>query len=554
MPMLARRRRHATLARGLACASTLLFGLASCGDDTGETVTPPAPISYAQPGSLSAASGKGSFQFGAASAATQIEDQNENTDWWIYTAPEAQGGLAKGEFVGDASMGYSKAIEDVAIIKELGLDSYRFSIEWARIEPERDLIDEAALAHYSDFIDALLSEGIEPVVTIHHFSNPVWVDDPRDLDCVNGPTDTNLCGFDHPEGSLEIIEEFREHAALLAERFGDRVDSWGTMNEPVNYLLAGYGAGYFPPGKRYLLSEENLLGKFVPVVRTYLRMHAAAYGALDELDTVDADGDGDAASIGLTLSVGVWKPARNNAPSEDPADVEGARRVEYVYHHLFVDAVRQGKFDPDLDGTLDEELPEIGGTIEWLGVQYYFRTGVTAQNGLIPVLGVTPCFGFFDFGSCLPPVDATHCVPTMKYEYYEPGIYEVLRDFSGRWPDLPMVVSESGIATELGTRRAEHVVRSLEQIQRAIDEGSDVRGYFHWSLYDNFEWAEGYHPRFGLYTVDYTTYARSPTEGATVLAEIAKARELTSEQRQTYGGTGPMTPEPGYEAGPTCAY
>jgi len=191
MPMLARRRRHATLARGLACASTLLFGLASCGDDTGETVTPPAPISYARPGSLSAASGKGSFQFGAASAATQIEDQNENTDWWIYTAPEAQGGLAKGEFVGDASMGYSKAIEDVAIIKELGLDSYRFSIEWARIEPERDLIDEAALAHYSDFIDALLSEGIEPVVTIHHFSNPVWVDDPRDLACVNGPTDTN---------------------------------------------------------------------------------------------------------------------------------------------------------------------------------------------------------------------------------------------------------------------------------------------------------------------------------------------------------------------------
>lgn len=554
MPMPARRRPHAPLARGLACASALLFGLASCGDDTGETVTPPAPISFALPGSLSAASGKGSFRFGAASAATQIEDQNEDTDWWIYTAPEAQGGLAKGEFVGDASKGYSKALEDIALMKELGLDSYRFSIEWARIEPERDVIDEEALAHYDEFIDALIAEGIEPVITVHHFSNPVWVDDPRDLDCVSGPTDANLCGFDHPTGSLEIIEEFGEHAALLAERFGDRVDTWGTMNEPVNYLLAAYGAGSFPPGKRYLLSEENLLGKFVPVVRTYLRMHAAAYRALDELDTVDADGDGDAASIGLTLSVGVWKPARNNAPSEDPADVEGAKRVEYVYHHLFVDSVRQGKFDPDLDGTLDEDLPEIGGTIEWLGVQYYFRTGVTAQNGLIPVLGVTPCFSFFDFGSCLPPADATHCVPSMKYEYYEAGIYEVLRDFSGRWPDLPMVVSESGIATELGTRRAEHVVRSLEQIQRAIDEGSDVRGYYHWSLYDNFEWAEGYHPRFGLYTVDYTTYARSPTEGATVLAEIAKARELSSEQRETYGGTGPMTPEPGYEAGPTCAY
>jgi beta-glucosidase/6-phospho-beta-glucosidase/beta-galactosidase len=158
------------------------------------------PITFAQPGSLSAPSGKGSFQFGAASAATQIEDQNENTDWWIYTAPEAEGGLANGEFVGDASMGYSKALEDVAIIKELGLDTYRFSIEWARIEPERDVIDEAALEHYGEFIDALIAEGIEPVITVHHFSNPVWVDDPRDLDCVNGPTDTNLCGFEHPDG------------------------------------------------------------------------------------------------------------------------------------------------------------------------------------------------------------------------------------------------------------------------------------------------------------------------------------------------------------------
>jgi beta-glucosidase len=106
-----------------------------------------------------------------------------------------------------------------------------------------------------------------------------------------------------------------------------------------------------------------------------------------------------------------------------------------------------------------------------------------------------------------------------------------------------MIVTESGLATRVGRRRAEHVVRSLEQIQRARDEGVDVRGYYHWSLTDNFEWAEGFGPRFGLYTVDYDSYARTPTEGATVLGEIAGARSLSSEQRAELGGLGPMTPE-----------
>jgi beta-glucosidase len=132
----------------------------------------------------------------------------------------------------------------------------------------------------------------------------------------------------------------------------------------------------------------------------------------------------------------------------------------------------------------------------------------------------------------------------MNYEYYEPGLYNVLADFSQRWPDLPLTVTESGLATENGVRRAEHIVRSLEQVQRAIDGGADVRGYYHWSLTDNFEWAMGFEPRFGLYRVDYSTFARSPTEGATLLGEIATTRRITQEQLDRYGGLGPMSPEP----------
>ena len=135
----------------------------------------------------------------------------------------------------------------------------------------------------------------------------------------------------------------------------------------------------------------------------------------------------------------------------------------------------------------------------------------------------------------------------MRYEYWEPGIYEVLVDFGERYPDLPLTVTESGIAAEEGRRRAEHVVRNLEQIWRAREEGVDVRGYYHWSLMDNFEWAEGYEPRFGLYRVDLETYERTATEGATVLRDLIAARAMSTELRQEYGGLGPMTPEVGPE-------
>ncbi len=540
-------------------ASTFLLalGLAACGDDSSTTggAEPPEALQFGAPGSLASPSGKGTFRFGAASAATQIEDQNPATDWFVFTQPTADGGLGKGQaFVGDASKGYELAIDDIALLKEMGLDTYRLSIEWARIEPVRNQIDEAALQHYSDLLDALKAAGIRPIVTVHHFSNPVWVADPRDPDCMNGVSDTNLCGFGDPEGGPQILEEIAEHAALLAERFGDRVDDWGTVNEPVNYLVFSYGLGVFPPARTLLLSEENLLGKFVPIVREYIQFHAAIYDAIKTNDLVDADEDGSAADVGLSLSVAAWVPARNNAVSEDPADVAARDRLEYVYHYLFVDAIEQGKFDSDLDGVMDEELPEAKGTMDWLGVQYYFRAGVSAQNALLPVVDLVPCLAPLDFGACVPPVndDFTKCIPSMDYEFYEPGIYEILKAYSARYPAVPLIVSESGIATETGKRRAEHVVRSLEQIAQARDEGVDVRGYLHWSLYDNFEWVSGFVPRFGLYTVDFSTFARTATEGATTLGDIAKGRSVTSAQRSELGGTGPMTEEPGFIHGKHC--
>ncbi|MBL0212813.1 MAG: glycoside hydrolase family 1 protein [Myxococcales bacterium] len=520
--------------------------LASCGGDDAPPDGGP-PLSLGAFGPLATSAGKGSFRIGVASAATQVEDGNVHTDWYLWTSPASSGGLEKSTFVGDAVRGYARSIEDVGLVHDLGVDSYRFSMEWARIEPVKDQIDEAALAHYRAQLEALRAAGIHPLVTVHHFSNPVWVADPRALTCVGGPSSTNLCGFGSAGGPL-IVEELRAHATLLGQRFGDLVDDWGTVNEPVNYLLAAYGLAVFPPGG-FSLSPDH----FAAVLRDYIAAHVAIYDALKAADTVDADGDGVAASVGLSLSVGDWKPARDNVASADPVDVSARDRLVYLYHYLFVDAVRRGMYDANLDGTLDEPHPEWRGKLDWLGLQYYFRAGVTGKNPLLPApLSFTPCFGGLDMGACLPALQPSYCVPTMGYEGWTDGIHDILVGYAERYPDLPLVVTEAGIATALGTRRAENIVRVLESVVRARDEGVDVRGYYHWSLTDNFEWAEGFKPRFGLYTVDYTTYDRSPTEGAEVLRALATTRTVTSEQRGLYGGTGPMTREPDHPLSSRC--
>ncbi|HEY2746948.1 MAG TPA: family 1 glycosylhydrolase [Polyangia bacterium] len=512
----------------------------------------PSDVTYPAMGSISQPSGKGSFRFGVATAATQIEDMDVATDWYAFTESTAMGGVGSGAaFVGDAVDGYTLALDDIALLQALHVDSYRFSIEWARVEPTFGNFDEDAMQHYDDVINALVAAGIKPLVTLHHFSNPLWVADPRVPDCKFGVGPANLCGLADPTGGPMVIDKMAVFAGMMAARYGDRVDEWGTVNEPVNYLLAAYGVGQFPPALNYALTD---FPTFMNVVRNYLEAHARMYAAIKAADTIDADGDGVAASVGMSLSVAWFEAANGNVPSKDPADVAARDRIEYVYHHLVPDSILNGTFDADLDGTPEESHPTWAGKLDWLGLQYYSRIGVTGSPGFFPVVNATPCFKPLDFGACLPPKDPTYCVPQMGYEFWAPGLYNVLEDFGKRYPTLPLLVTEAGIATDVGARRSENIVRILQQIDRARQKGIDVRGYYHWSLMDNFEWAEGFGPKFGLYSVDLSSYARTPTDGANTYMAIAGARELTVAQQKLMGGDGPMTADDqgGLSAGGIC--
>lgn len=496
------------------------------------------------------------FLFGASSAATQIEEGNKNTDWWWYGLPESEGGAGKLKTpVGDAAMGYSLWTTDVNILAAMHLNSYRFSIEWGRVwpnGPDADY-DKEALAHYRKQILDMKDAGVKPMVTIHHFSNPIWTEDflhpqsKEPKECT--PTKENMCGWAGPNQPA-IIAALVKHTELLATELGDIVDNWCTINEPVNYIMAGWGMAAFPPGHSYML--DGHFNDMMDVFEGFLEAHSQMYDALKKLDTKDADGDGVPAFVGNTLSVSDWQPVRANKPSTDPEDVAAAERVDYVYNHFFTMSIRNGEFDRDWSSnkTTMEAKPHWKGKLDFVGIQYYFRAGVTSQPALLAAVAGTPCMpgSGIDMGSCLPPPeDPNHWIPAMGYEYWEQGLYNILTAYKDKYPDMPTIVTESGIAANNGVRRSEHVVRNLEQIHRAINDGADVRGYFHWSLTDNFEWAEGYDPHFGLYRMadPYNgDYSRIPTAGAYTYKQIMQdGGKLTTAVREKYGGYGPMTPE-----------
>jgi beta-glucosidase len=423
------------------------------------------------------------FRFGAATAAHQVEGNSRDNNWtrWEdHVDADGRPAIANGDRSGRAADHWERFEDDVALMVELGLDTYRFSVEWSRIEPEPGRFDASAVERYRDWCALLRANGITPMVTLHHFTEPGWISDRG--------------GFEDP-GTPAAFERFVEH---VVPALAEHVDLWVTINEPNVFSVLGWLYGEFPPG-------GHSLGRTARVLRNVLEAHARAYHAIHRLDTEPTDPMFAPAQVSIAQNVVLFEPRSWT----NPAEVAARRVLHRNYNHAPIQACRTGTLRFGFPGAgVHERIPGLAGTLDWLGINHYFRQ-------LVRVPGPD---GPLDAG-----FDATTVKGDMGWDLI-PGTLAT----AARWASgfgLPITVTEHGTCDGdvPDLRRQWFLTESLEELADAVADGIDVRGYIHWSLMDNFEWAHGFGPRFGLYRVDYDTQARTLTGGGQRFREIVAA-------------------------------
>jgi beta-glucosidase len=425
------------------------------------------------------------FLWGAATAAHQVEGGNANNQWAAWE--ETPGHIYQDQKAGKAC-GWWKGryTQDFDRARDLHHNAHRFSVEWSRIEPERGKFDNMAIEHYAQMIDALRKRGMEPLITLHHFTEPLWID--------------RIGGWTNPE----TVRRFERFARLVVEEFGSTVKLWCTINEPMVYATQGYLLGHFPPGRRNAKQMYQ-------VAENMLRGHAAAYHAIKNI----APG----AQVGLAkhqISLVTRRPALIHTPARN--------LVRQTFNRSFVEAIMTGELK--FPGQKKVESPEARDTLDWIGLNYYYRF-LVGFNLLRPrqlfIEQTRPHEGILG--------------PESVGEIWPEGLFEQIKWLSERTAmRIPLYVTENGVPDGDDTVRPLHMIRSLSSVWQAINFNYPVKGYFYWTLVDNFEWAEGYDPRFrfGLYGCDLETQIRSKRRSAELYGEICAANALTSDMVRRY--------------------
>lgn len=450
---------------------------------------PPAPVSEPTEVSFPA-----DFLWGSATAGFQIESGLSNTDWGIWATLD--GTIDDDDKPDDGPDALNHIDADVAAMQQLGLNSYRFSIEMARLYPTRQAFDDDVAADelgYDELLAALDGAAVAPMVTMHHFVWPDYMSDPRQ--------------DDDPQGweRSDAVEVFAAYCGRVAARFGDRVDMWVTINEPTVEASVGYFATVFPPG----VSDVNRL---VGVLAQQLEAHARCYDAIHANDTVDADGDGAAALVSISKHQRVYEPAD---PS-DEIDVAAAEHSRRFWNTWWLDAIVKGDVDDDFDDVIDRHDPGLMGRADYIGLNYYGPSRIDAAAFKQPYMGVAPAQIKLPSG---------RAKTDLHWDIYPAGFGAVLDEAAGY--GLPIHVTENGIADSSDQNRSRFIAEHLFELGKAIARGVDVRGYYHWSLIDNFEWAGGFCPRFGLFRVDFDAAER--TRSAT--AAVAQYTQIIADAR-----------------------
>ena len=415
------------------------------------------------------------FLWGAATAAHQVEGDNTNSDWWEW---EHRPNTPCPEPSGRACEHYTRYPDDVAILADVGLNTYRYSVEWARIEPAEGDYDESQLAHYRAMTETVRAAGLTPMVTLHHFTLPRWVD-------ARG-------GWTAPD----VPERFARYCARVVHALGDSVDWWCTLNEPGNVAVGGYlGAFGWPPGTRDMASYDA-------AVRGLLRGHELA---LDVVKSRRPD-----AHVGATHGMQEWT---SNAAGRAPM-----RRARRMFEDVFLETARNDDYIGVQTYTrVPVELPTLLGPAAWLVA----NVGPVRSRVLPSVLRQSVRGAMRAEGS-----DDGLRRTQMGYEFRPEAIAATLRRAASLHPGKDLLVTEHGIATADDEERVEFIERGLEAVAAVIADGLPVRGYLYWSLLDNFEWAYGYGPTFGLVGVDRSTMQRTVRPSARRLGAIARSGGL----------------------------
>jgi beta-glucosidase len=420
------------------------------------------------------------FLFGTGTSATQVEGCCTSTDWSAFS--REPGRVRGGDTPDVACDSWNRWAEDVSLQRALGLNAYRLSVEWARVEPSPGRFDAAALDRYRELLGALRDAGIEPTVTLHHFSLPLW---------------QARRGGLLDRGLPELMERYTR---AVVSALGDLCRRWVTVNEPSVAAAHGYVVGIWPPGAhslpQALRAQLNLLAA-----------HVAMYRAIKQTQ-------GGSASVGVAHHLRVLEPERPRRV----ADRAGATLLRWLLNDGFARALCEGThYGPFGMGVAEEAR----GSHDFFGINYYSRDLVRFDprrpaDVFLP-RRVTPGAEVNDLG----------------WEVYPEGLGLLLRRWSAR-SGRPLLVTENGTADASDRQRSSFLVRHLAEVSRAIADGVDVRGYYHWSLLDNFEWSEGYSARFGLHHVDFTTQSRTPRPSASLYSRIAAARAIDEETWRAY--------------------
>jgi beta-glucosidase len=404
------------------------------------------------------------FLWGTATAAHQVEGGNIASDLWLM---EWMKDSLFAEPSGDGCDHYHRYAEDIALLKWLGFGAYRFSIEWARIEPEEGFFSSAALDHYRRMIAACRAANVIPIVTFHHFTAPLWF--------------TRDGGWEDPKS----VDRFARYCARAGRALGDLIAYACTINEaniPLMVTMMREAVGIAGGGgkrDRALAEAARLCGgepgRFAPFLSgnghaatpNLLAAHRKGYETLKPLVS---------GPVGMTIALNDFQAQEGGEALRDVADG--------LINGQFLESVRGDDF---------------------VGVQTYTRA-IFGPHGVLPSADTA---------------ERTQ----MGYEFYPEALEHTIR-YAARVSGCPVIVTENGIGTEDDSRRIEYTRRALEGVLRAIRDGIDVRGYIHWSMLDNYEWLEGYRPKFGLVEVDRATQARKPKPSAYWLGDIAKRNAL----------------------------